>query len=108
MVQDQVDAIVDLSQDRRAVRRRANDCSFSRTVDWKINPVLYVQERTDALPHVLIDPYSFSKDGLIPIVDQSPSADGRLHRVRGGDAGVVDAVGAHSRRSHRRRMSATS
>lgn len=40
--------------------------------------VLYVQERTDALPHVLIDPYSFSKDGLIPVVDQSPSADGRL------------------------------
>jgi prolyl oligopeptidase len=39
--------------------------------------VLYVQDRTDALPHVLIDPYSFSKDGLIPIVDQSPSADGR-------------------------------
>jgi len=40
--------------------------------------VLYAQERTDALPHVLIDPYSFSKDGLIPVVDQSPSADGRL------------------------------
>ena len=39
--------------------------------------MLYVQDRTDALPHVLIDPYSFSKDGLIPVVDQSPSADGR-------------------------------
>ena len=39
-------------------------------------PALYVQER-DGMPRVLLDPNMFTKDGLIAIVDQSPSPDGR-------------------------------
>src|SRR5512133_892480 len=38
---------------------------------------LYVQDRPDATPRVLIDPNAFSGDGLIAIVDQAPSPDGR-------------------------------
>jgi len=38
---------------------------------------LYVQDRPDAAPRVLIDPNAFSGDGLIAIVGQAPSPDGR-------------------------------
>jgi prolyl oligopeptidase len=40
-------------------------------------PALYVQDRHDAPARVLIDPNTFSRDGLIAIVDQAPSPDGR-------------------------------
>ena len=40
-------------------------------------PSLYVRDRPDAPARVLIDPNAFSNDGLIAIVDQSPSPDGR-------------------------------
>ena len=38
---------------------------------------LYVQDKPDLAPRVLIDPNAFSGDGLIAIVDQAPSPDGR-------------------------------
>ena len=38
---------------------------------------LYVQDKPDVAPRVLIDPNAFSSDGLIAIVDQAPSPDGR-------------------------------
>ena len=38
---------------------------------------LYVQDRPDAVPRVLIDPNAFSGDGLIAIVGEAPSPDGR-------------------------------
>ncbi len=38
---------------------------------------LYVRDRVDAAPRVLLDPNAFSQDGLIAIVDQSASPDGR-------------------------------
>jgi prolyl oligopeptidase len=40
-------------------------------------PALYVQDRRDTPARVLIDPNAFSHDGLIAIVDQAPSPDGR-------------------------------
>ncbi|HEY9228117.1 MAG TPA: hypothetical protein VIP11_15780, partial [Gemmatimonadaceae bacterium] len=40
-------------------------------------PTLYVQERFDTAPRVLIDANAFSKDGLIAIVDQAASPEGR-------------------------------
>ena len=40
-------------------------------------PVLYVQERFDAIPRMLIDPNAFSNDGLVAIVDQAASPEGR-------------------------------
>jgi prolyl oligopeptidase len=40
-------------------------------------PVLYVQERFDAIPRMLIDPNAFSSDGLVAIVDQAASPEGR-------------------------------
>jgi len=40
-------------------------------------PALYVQDRRDAPARVLIDPNAFSHDGLIAIVDQAASPDGR-------------------------------
>ncbi len=40
-------------------------------------PVLYVQDRTELSPRVLIDPNTFSPEGLIAIVDQSPAPDGK-------------------------------
>jgi prolyl oligopeptidase len=40
-------------------------------------PALYVQDRRDTPARVLIDPNAFSNDGLIAIVDQSASPDGR-------------------------------
>jgi len=40
-------------------------------------PALYVQDRHDTPARVLIDPNAFSHDGLIAIVDQAPSPDGR-------------------------------
>jgi prolyl oligopeptidase len=40
-------------------------------------PALYVQERHDTPARVLIDPNAFSHDGVIAIVDQAPSPDGR-------------------------------
>ena len=38
---------------------------------------LYVQDKPDVAPRVLIDPNAFSGDGLIAIVEQAPSPDGR-------------------------------
>jgi prolyl oligopeptidase len=38
---------------------------------------LYVQDKPDVAPRVLIDPNAFSGDGLIAIVDQAASPDGR-------------------------------
>ena len=38
---------------------------------------LYVQDRPNSPPRVLIDPNAFSRDGLIAIIDQSPSPEGR-------------------------------
>jgi prolyl oligopeptidase len=40
-------------------------------------PALYVQDRRDTPARVLIDPNAFSHDGLIAIVDQAASPDGR-------------------------------
>lgn len=40
-------------------------------------PALYVQDRHDTPARVLIDPNAFSHDGLIAIVDQAASPDGR-------------------------------
>ena len=40
-------------------------------------PTLYVQDKAAIPPRVLIDPNAFSRDGLIAIVAQSASADGR-------------------------------
>lgn len=40
-------------------------------------PVLYMKERRDMPPRALIDPSAFSGDGLIAIVDQAASPDGR-------------------------------
>ena len=40
-------------------------------------PVLYTQERTDPSPRVLLDANAFSNDGLIAVVDQAPSPEGR-------------------------------
>jgi len=40
-------------------------------------PALYVQDRRDLPARVLIDPNAFSHDGLIAIVDQAASPDGR-------------------------------
>jgi prolyl oligopeptidase len=40
-------------------------------------PALYVQDRRDTPARVLIDPNAFSHDGIIAIVDQAPSPDGR-------------------------------
>jgi prolyl oligopeptidase len=40
-------------------------------------PTLYVRDRPETQARVLIDPNAFSNDGLIAIVDQSPSPDGR-------------------------------
>lgn len=40
-------------------------------------PVLFTQDRTDVTPRVLLDANAFSNDGLIAIVDQSPSPEGR-------------------------------
>jgi prolyl oligopeptidase len=40
-------------------------------------PALYVQDKPVLPPRVLIDPNSFSHDGLIAIVDQAASPDGR-------------------------------
>ena len=40
-------------------------------------PALYVQDRRDTPARVLIDPNSFSRDGLIAIVDQAASPDGK-------------------------------
>jgi prolyl oligopeptidase len=39
--------------------------------------VLYVQDRPNTTPRMLIDPNAFSQDGLIAIVDQAASPDGR-------------------------------
>jgi prolyl oligopeptidase len=40
-------------------------------------PTLYVRDRPEAAARILIDPNAFSSDGLIAIVDQSASPDGR-------------------------------
>lgn len=40
-------------------------------------PSLYVRDRPEIAARVLIDPNAFSNDGLIAIVDQSPSPEGR-------------------------------
>ena len=40
-------------------------------------PALYVQDKAEFAPRVLIDPNAFSGDGLIAIVDQAPSPDGK-------------------------------
>jgi prolyl oligopeptidase len=40
-------------------------------------PTLYVRDRPEAAARVLIDPNAFSANGLIAIVDQMPSPDGR-------------------------------
>jgi prolyl oligopeptidase len=40
-------------------------------------PALYVQDRRDTPARVLIDPNAFSHDGLIAIVDQAASPDGK-------------------------------
>ena len=39
--------------------------------------VLYVQDRPDVSPRVLLDPSTMSKDGSVTIVDQAASPDGR-------------------------------
>jgi prolyl oligopeptidase len=41
-------------------------------------PVLYVRDRPESPPRVLIDPNAFSHDGLIAIVDQAASPNGRF------------------------------
>jgi prolyl oligopeptidase len=41
-------------------------------------PTLYVRDRPDAAARILIDPNAFSNDGLIAIVDQAPSPDGKF------------------------------
>ena len=50
---------------------------FSEGAASENQPVLYVQDRVDAPPHVLIDPNAFSKDGLIAVVRAIPSPDAR-------------------------------
>ena len=39
--------------------------------------VLYVQDRPNTTPRMLLDPNAFSADGLSAVVDQAPSPDGR-------------------------------
>jgi len=39
--------------------------------------VLYVQDRPNTTPRMLLDPNAFSQDGLIAVVDQAASPDGR-------------------------------
>ena len=62
-------------------------------------PALYVRDRTEALPRVLIDPNAFSNDGLIAIVDQSPSPDGRYLAYACRRSGSAARVGARARRA---------
>ena len=50
---------------------------YEQTGGLENQPVLYVQDRADSPPRVLIDPNAFSHDGLIAIVDQAASPDGR-------------------------------
>ena len=40
-------------------------------------PALYVQDKAASPARVLIDPNAFSRDGIMAIVDQAPSPDGR-------------------------------
>jgi len=40
-------------------------------------PVIFVQDRPETRPRVLLDPNAFSPDGLIAIVDRAASPDGR-------------------------------
>ncbi|MEP6496141.1 MAG: prolyl oligopeptidase family serine peptidase, partial [bacterium] len=40
-------------------------------------PALYVQDKAASPPRVLLDPNAFSRDGLMAIVDQAASPDGR-------------------------------
>jgi len=39
--------------------------------------VLYVQDRPNTTPRMLLDPNAFSQDGLLAVVDQAPSPDGK-------------------------------
>jgi len=50
---------------------------FTSRGDWQNQPALYVQDRPLTPPRVLIDPNAYSPEGLIAIVDQAPSPDGR-------------------------------
>ena len=49
---------------------------FERKPDQNLAAVL-VQEHRDAPPRVVIDPNTFSREGLLAILDQLPSPDGR-------------------------------
>jgi prolyl oligopeptidase len=50
---------------------------FYENAGLENQPALYVQDRHDTPPRVLIDPNVFSKDGLIAIVGEAASPDGR-------------------------------
>jgi prolyl oligopeptidase len=50
---------------------------FSANSGVENQPALYVQDKPILPPRVLIDPNAFSHDGLIAIVDQAASPDGR-------------------------------
>ncbi|HVX40938.1 MAG TPA: prolyl oligopeptidase family serine peptidase [Gemmatimonadaceae bacterium] len=50
---------------------------FYENAGLENQPVLYVQDKPELGPRVLLDPNAFSPDGLMAVVDQSASPDGR-------------------------------
>ena len=50
---------------------------FAERNDKDNQPVIFVQDRPETRPRVLLDPNPFSPDGLIAIVDRAASPDGR-------------------------------
>jgi len=50
---------------------------FFENTGLENQPVLYVRDKPELVPRVLLDPNAFSQDGLIAIVDQAASPDGR-------------------------------
>lgn len=64
-------------------------------------PVIFVQDRPETRPRVLLDPNAFSRDGLIAIVDRAASPDGRYL------AYAVSIQGSSSRTIHVRDVRTT-
>jgi prolyl oligopeptidase len=50
---------------------------FAERTGGDNQPVIFVQDRAETRPRVLLDPNAFSQEGLIAIVDQAASPDGR-------------------------------
>jgi prolyl oligopeptidase len=58
--------------------RRGSRYFFARNSGLQNQPVLYVQDRPDGTPRVLLDPNTLSSDGTIALTAWTPSDDGRL------------------------------